>query len=310
VINLSKLLNTYSIIAFDPENRQIGGAMQTHNFGACQSVIWGRHGVGIVASQARSDRFYAFAGLEMMSLGKTAEEVLNNLVSDSNIESNQVAMIDVKGNTAAYTGKKCTPEAGHRVGKNYSCQANMMLKDTVWAAMAEAFENSEGELVDRMMDALEAAENEGGDIRGAQSAVIKIFSPEKVERPWTDCVYDFRVYDSPEPLQELRRLIRVKKAHQQTIAAMNLLNKEAVDDETIALSMQRFDAALSRIPNMDSRLQHQCQYAVSLFCQGKENEALLLLRKVFAADSRWREMVVRIARVYPEEPYTRMLAKV
>ena len=307
----SKLTNTYSIVAFDSENKQIGGAMQTHNFGACNSVIYAEPGVGVIASQAWSDPFYAHVGFEMIRLGRTATQALQGLVAcDPDVQHNQVAIIDVKGNVAAHTGEKCIGEAGHIIGKTCSCQANIMLKDTVWGAMAAAFENSQGELIDRMMDAMEAAEGEGGDIRGAQSAVIKIVSSGQIEKPWQGRICDLRVYDSPEPLKELRRLVNTGRLHLQAIQAHNLLYEENIDDEEIALSMEQFNEAVSKIPNIDSKLQLQVQYALSLLDKGKEDEALPLFRQVFAIDPVWREMVMRVARVNPDKFYSQMLDRI
>ena len=111
-------IHTYSIVAFDPATGRVGAAMQTHNFEACNGVIWVQPGVGAVASQAGSDPFYAFAGFEMMRLGKTAEQTLTSLVEcDAESQHNQVAIIDTSGNVAAFTGEACIPEAGHLTGQ-------------------------------------------------------------------------------------------------------------------------------------------------------------------------------------------------
>lgn len=310
-MNLSRLTGTYSIVAFDPENKQIGAAMQTHNFAACNGVVWAEPRVGAIASQAGSDPFYNVAGFKLMRLGKSAEQVLNSLVQcDPNAQHNQVAMLDVKGTVAAYTGERCIPETGHSIGLNYSCQANIMLKDTVWDAMGKAFENSHGELADRIMMAMEAAEREGGDMRGAQSAVIKIVSTEPADKPWEGNLYDFRVYDNPAPLQELRRLIELGRIHLQAYQAHRALYEEPLDDEKIALSIEQFNQAVSKMPNEDSRLQNQCAYGLSLWSKGKVEEARVLLQKVFATDPRWHEVARRVAKVNPDEPYAKMLDQI
>jgi uncharacterized Ntn-hydrolase superfamily protein len=301
-LNLAAVAHTYSIVAFDPERRQIGGAMQTHNFGACNGVIWVQPGIGVIASQAESDPFYAFAGFEMIRLGKTPAQILNSLTRcDPDAQRNQVAIIDAQGNVAAYTSENCIEEAGHHVGKHYSCQANMMLKNTVWSAMGAAFENTSGELVDRIMAALEAAEQEGGDIRGAQSAVIKVVSSEAVAKPWEGYIYDFRVYDSPQPLKELQRLIDTDRKYQQLIDAEELLyGSNPPDDQKMALSIAQFQEAIGGMPNEDSRLQYQCSYALTLLAKGNRVEALSIFRNVFAANPIYREAVRRVARAEPD----------
>lgn len=183
----------------------------------------------------------------------------------------------------------------------------MMLHDTVWGAMSEAFESVEGPLVDRMMCAMDAAEREGGDVRGAQSAAIKIAVSKRPEKPWEGVIYDFKVYDHPEPLQELRRLVRVRQAHDRTNAAHKLLFEDHIDDDAIAQSMKQFNDALSHIPNLDSKLQHQCAYGLSLLKKGRIHDALSLFREVFEADARWREVIARVVRVNPDRPYAREL---
>lgn len=306
-LNLASLTHTYSIIAFDPEHHQLGGAMQTHNFQACDAVIWLQPGVAAIASQAESNPFYALAGFELLRLGKTAQQVLPALLQcDARAEHNQVAMVDVQGNVAAHTGAHCIRETGHRMGPNYSCQANIMQNDTVWEAMAGAYESSTGELVERLMAALEAAEQAGGDIRGAQSAVIKIVTSERTDGVAYP-IFDFRVYDSPEPLKELRRLIDIKRAHDQAHVAHNLLYEETFDDQKLARSLAQFNEAVHRIPNRDSRLQHQCFYALSLLIKGKPEVALPLLKTIFATDPRWREVARRAIEANADETRPELL---
>jgi uncharacterized Ntn-hydrolase superfamily protein len=301
--NFAAVTHTYSIVAFDPERHQIGGAMQTHNFAACNGVIWVQPGVGVIASQAESDPFYAFAGFDMIRLGKTPAQILDSLTRcDPDARHNQVAIINAQGNVAAYTGENCIGEAGQHVGKHYSCQANMMLKNTVWSAMGAAFENNSGELVDRIMAAMEAAEQEGGDIRGAQSAVIKVVSSEAVAKPWEGYIYDFRVYDSPQPLQELQCLIDTDRKYQQLIDAEELLyGPNLPDDQKMALSLAQFQEAIGHIPNEDSRLQYQCSYALTLLQKGNRAEALSIFRSVFAANPIYREVAKRVARAEPDK---------
>jgi uncharacterized Ntn-hydrolase superfamily protein len=171
--------HTYSIVARDPETGQMGVAVQSHWFSTGSMVTWAEPGVGAIATQSMVEVSYGPLGLHKMQNGKTAPEALRALLAeDKNSEVRQVAMVDAHGNVGVHTGARCIAEAGHHSGVQYSVQANMMLKNTVWPAMASAYENSKCELADRLMAALDAAQAEGGDIRGKQSAAMLIVSGE------------------------------------------------------------------------------------------------------------------------------------
>ncbi len=196
-----QLVHTYSIVARDPDTGQLGVAVQSHYF-AVFLVAWAEAGVGAVATQAFGDPAYGKLGLDMMRARKSAPDALAGLLAADPMKGvRQVAMVDANGQVAAHTGSITIPEAGHIAGEGFSVQANMMLKNTVWPAMAEAYRTASGELVDRLLTALDAAEAEGGDIRGRQSAAILIVEPESSGRPWIDRIFDLRVDDAPEPLR-------------------------------------------------------------------------------------------------------------
>lgn len=301
-INYSEFTNTYSIVAFDPINNQLGIAMQTHNFAACNRVIYAEPGIGVVASQSFTNPMYGFEGIKMMREGKLPKEILKDLIEqDVDSKFRQVGIVDAKGNVATHTGDNCVCEAGHRTGKHYSCQANMMLKNTVWDAMGNAFENCNGELVDCIMDAMEAAEAEGGDIRGAQCAAIIIITAKPIDKPWLGYIYDFKVYDNPSPLQELRRLINLKKATNAINLSNSILNEGSLDSTKIASSIEQFNIALNEIPNEDSRLQHQFYYAMSLLKYGLKDQSISLLKSIFEASPIWKETAARIAKAESNE---------
>src|SRR5271168_4816399 len=209
-----QLVHTYSIVARDPDTGQLGVAVQSHYFAAGSVVTWAEAGVGAVATQASADPAYGKLGLDLMRARKSAPDTLAGLLAaDPMREIRQVAMVDALGRTAAHTGQTTIPEAGHIVGDGFSVQANMMLKNTVWPAMAEAYTSAKGELVDRFLAALDAAEAEGGDIRGRQSAAILIVEGKSSGRPWHDRIFDLRVDDASEPLVEIRRLVAVRRAY-------------------------------------------------------------------------------------------------
>jgi len=173
----SQLAHTYSIVARDPETGEMGVAVESHYFAVGSAVTWAEAGVGIVATQALVEPAYGKLGLDLMRAGKSAPDTLTGLVaSDAANAVRQVAMLDAEGRAAAHTGASTISEAGHIIGEGFSVQANMMLRPTVWPAMAETYQSAKGELVDRLLAVLDAAEGEGGDIRGRQSAAILVVS--------------------------------------------------------------------------------------------------------------------------------------
>ncbi|HSS94663.1 MAG TPA: DUF1028 domain-containing protein [Candidatus Dormibacteraeota bacterium] len=205
---------TYSIVARDPKTGELGVAVQSHYFQVSPAVPWALAGVGAVATQSQVNLSFGPLGLELMQAGHRAEQALRALVAgDPQAEMRQCGIVDAAGGVAAHTGSKCIPAAGHHLGDGFTCQANLMEKDTVWAAMAHAYTTSGAPLPERMMAALEAAEAEGGDIRGKQSAAMLVVTGSPTGRPWDDRIIDLRVEDAAEPLAELRRLLRIKRAY-------------------------------------------------------------------------------------------------
>jgi len=205
---------TYSIVARDKKTGEFGVAVQSHYFQVSPAVPWALAGVGAVATQSRVNVSFGPLGLELLQAGFTAEQALAALIAgDPGAEMRQCAIVDAKGGVAAHTGRECIPAAGHHIGDAFSCQANLMEKDTVWAAMALAYTSTDAPLAERMMAALEAAEAEGGDIRGKQSAAMLVVTGAPKGRFWDDRIIDLRVEDAPDPLPELRRLLRIKRAY-------------------------------------------------------------------------------------------------
>lgn len=208
-------LHTYSIVARDSVTGEMGVAVQSHWFSVGSVVPWAEAGVGAVATQSIAEVSYGPLGLALMRAGKSAPKALQALLqADDHPEWRQVAMIDAQGRVAVHTGEKCIREAGHIAGAQYSVQANLMASDQVWPAMAEAYEGAEGDLADKMLAALEAAQAAGGDIRGRQSAAIVIVKPASSGKPYLDKVVDLRVEDHPAPVKELRRLVKLHRAYE------------------------------------------------------------------------------------------------
>jgi uncharacterized Ntn-hydrolase superfamily protein len=290
-------VHTYSIVARDPQTGQIGVAVQSHWFSVGALVPWAEAGVGAVATQSFVDPSYGKLGLDLMRAGRTAPDALRGLLAaDEGREVRQVAMIDAQGRVAAHTGSKDIPMAGHITGANFSVQANLMLRDTVWPAMARAFGNAKGDLAERMLIALEAAEAEGGDIRGKQSAALIVVSGASTGRPWQDRVFDLRVDDHPEPLRELRRLLIVARAYNHMNAGDLAVEKK--DNEA---ALREYSAAARLVPDNAEMVYW---HAVALVNMQRVDEALPLFAKVFRMDPNWRTLTPRLAKVdqLPDDP--------
>jgi uncharacterized Ntn-hydrolase superfamily protein len=206
---------TYSIVARDPKTGEMGVAVQSHYFSVGSVVPWARSGVGAVATQSMSEISYGPLGLDLMAAGKSATEALSSLLeSDSRRDTRQVGFVDSIGRVSTHTGARCIDYAGHIAGEQFSCQANLMSNASIWSEMAKEFKNrSDLELPERLVATLEAAESAGGDARGKQSAALIVVGPKVFPNPWMGRVMELRVEDSENPLPELKRLVRIRRAY-------------------------------------------------------------------------------------------------
>jgi len=290
-------VHTYSIVARDSVTGELGVAVQSHWFSVGSVVSWAEAGVGAVATQSLAEVSYGPLGLDLMRAGKTAQQALDALLAaDPQRDVRQVAMVDTHGNIAVHTGSKCIAQAGHHPGAQYCVQANLMDKNTVWDAMARAYESSRGDLAERLLAALEAAQREGGDIRGKQSAAILIVPAKSTGRPWADREVDLRVEDAAEPVKEIRRLVEVHRAYEQ----MN------VGDERLALNdvagaMEAYGTAAKLLP---SNPEVKYWAAITMVTAGKEKEALAYFKDVFAKNPKWIEVTRRLpaSGLLPDDP--------
>lgn len=283
-------VNTYSIVARDSVTGQMGVAVQSHWFSVGPLVPWAEAGVGAVATQSFVEVTYGPLGLELMRAGKTAPQALAALLAaDPYTAVRQVAMVDASGNVAAHTGESAIMHAGHRMGAGYSVQANMMLHATVPDAMATAFEQTTGDLAERLLASLEAAQAAGGDIRGRQSAAIVVVGPERTGRPWEGRIFDLRVEDHPEPVAELRRLMHLARAY----AHMNA-GDAALTVGDIAGASREYGAATAMVPDSLTNGEMVFWHAVALASAGRLDEARPLFLRAFAEDENWRELVRRL----------------
>jgi uncharacterized Ntn-hydrolase superfamily protein len=286
-----------SIVARDPATGDLGVAVQSHWFSVGSIVTWAEAGVGAIATQSFVEISYGPLGLDLMRAGKTAPEALSALLSiDPNADVRQVAMVDVNGNVAVHTGGKCIIAAGHHQGEQYSVQANLMENDTVWTAMSKAYEKSDGDLAERLMAALEAAENEGGDIRGRQSAALLIVPGTSQGSPWRERTYDLRIEDHPEPLAELRRLLAVKRAY------IRMDHGDALfADGNVQGALGEYAAAAEMYPESPEVRYWQ---AVTMVGAGQLETALPIFQSVFAEEERWRKLTPRLpaSGLLPNDP--------
>jgi len=288
---------TYSIVARDPATGALGVAVQSHYFSVGGIVPWAEAGVGAVATQAMGEPAYGALGLELMRGGKSAPDALRALVAgDPGEATRQVAIVDARGGVAAHTGARCIAHAGHRTGDNVSVQANMMERDTVPDAMLAAYQSAAGDLAGRLLATLDAAEAEGGDIRGRQSAAILVVNGGKPGQPWWAArELELRVEDHVDPLPELRRLVTLKRAYQ---ASDDGLGQVLRGDVAGGLAeMERGYAAAPDNPEI------AFWYALAL-SRTRPDEARTLLAQARRVEPRWAELLRRLpaAGLFPDDP--------
>ncbi len=301
-------VSTYSIVARDGKTGDMGVAVQSHWFSVGSIVAWAEAGVGAVATQSLVDVRYAPGGLALIRGGRTADQALAALLAtDDAAAVRQVAMIDAAGRVGAHTGEKCIPEAGHSTGRAkdgtvYSCQANLMRNPTVPQSMASAFDEAcaaakPAPLAERLLAALIAAQADGGDIRGKQSAAILVVRATTTGRPWEDRLVDLRIEDHAEPVQEMQRLLRLHRAYEH----MNAGDK-AIEEKDPDSAMEEYNAARALAPGNAEVLFWS---AVSLVTVGRVNEALPLLAEAYKdTQGDWRETLRRLpkAGLLPDDP--------
>jgi uncharacterized Ntn-hydrolase superfamily protein len=325
------LAHTFSIVARDPQTGDIGVAVQSHWFSVGSVVPWAEAGVGAVATQSFVDSSYGPLGLSVMKAGRTAPDALRGLLNaDPGREVRQVGFIDVNGRVATYTGCNDVASAGNevgselvnetvsgtaapcaadhastfRVGRDFAVQANMMANDRIWPAMAKAYRETKGDLADRMLAALDAAQAAGGDQRGRQSAALIVVKGKSSGKPWDDQIFNVRVEDNPEPLKELRRLVALARAYNHMNAGD--LATEHHDNEGALREYAAAEELASQTPDVPaSRLAEMLYWhASALVNMGGVDEALPLFKKCFALQKSWVEMTPRLPKsgLLPDDP--------
>jgi uncharacterized Ntn-hydrolase superfamily protein len=230
--HFQKLAHTYSIVAYDSATGDLGVAVQSKFPNVGGIVPWGRAGVGAVATQSLGNTAYGERGLDLLAQGATAEEALRIVMrTDTMLQDRQVGVVDARGNAVSFTGKTTFDWAGGRVGadgrtggqaggkgavvagRHYAAQANIMVSDQTVKNMAETYERTRGGLDDRLVAALKAGQAGGGDKRGMQSAALLVVRKNGGYLGANDRFIDIRVYDAPDPIAELERLLALHKLH-------------------------------------------------------------------------------------------------
>lgn len=283
------LTHTYSIVARDSVTGDIGVAVQSHWFSVGSVVSYAKAGVGVVATQSLVNPSYGPKGIALMEQGLSPQQALDALLANDTGEMyRQVAFLDVNGNVATHTGSLCIDMAGHKQGKNFSAQANMMLKSTVWDAMAVTFENTKGSLQQRILASLKAAENEKGDIRGKQSAAILIVKGKSTNNDYLDTVIDLRVEDHENPIEELERLVNIHRAY-------DFMNKGdlAMEEGNSKKAEQLYLNAQKLFPE---NLEMQYWYAINLLNNKEYDKAHGILVSIFEKDKNWKTLTKRIVK--------------
>ncbi len=305
-VNRSQIAHTYSIVARDSLTGEMGVAVQSHWFSVGSMVTWAEAGIGAIATQSFVNPSFGPRGLDLLRSGQSAQQTVDKLIEeDVGRAVRQLAIVDVHGNVAVYTGDHCIPEAGNQTGKGYSVQANMMLKNSIWPAMARAYENAKGPLAERLVTALEAAEKEGGDIRGRQSAALLIVRGTNTGKVWEDRLIDLRVEDDTDPVGEIKRLLKVQRAYDYMNAG-----DLAIEKNDIPGALKAYLTAEEMFPeNLEMKYWH----AVSLANVGKVTESLAIFKSVFSQNMNWWLLTERLPGVglltVSDEDYQRIISQ-
>jgi uncharacterized Ntn-hydrolase superfamily protein len=275
---------TYSIVARDPETGALGVAVQTCMFAVGTIVPWARAGVGAVATQAFAERAYGPRCLASMADRHSAEAALTAARAADPIPAmRQVGVVDAHGSVASFTGDLCIEYAGHLIGDGYAVQANMMASPDVWSAMAVAYEGSSGAFAPRLLAALVAAEEAGGDARGAMSAALKVVDGTRRDDPGDGVLVDVRVDDHERPLDELGRLLEVSDAFGHYSRAV-----DAIGSGDIGALRREIDAAHALLPADENVLFVR---AGALLFEGRIDEGTSALRALIARRPGWATIV-------------------
>ncbi len=280
--------HTFSIVARDAETGEMAVGVQSHWFSVGSVVPWGKSGVGVVATQSFVSERYGYEGLQLLEQNYTPKKALEKLKQQDQAKAfRQVAILDAKGEIAVHTGQKCIAHAQHKIGDNFSVQANMMLNETVVEKMYEAFKNHKNlALAERVVKAMKAAQAAGGDIRGKQSGALIVVGPEKAQQPWNDKRIDLRVDDHKTPIKELERLLKVHRAYDY----MNQ-GDVAMENNDVKAALKAYSKAEALEP---TNLEMKFWKAVALANSGDVKTSVPIFERIFEIDKNWQRLLKRL----------------
>lgn len=240
MMNKDQIVATFSIVGFDPKTKELGIAVQSKFLGVGSVVPWAKAGVGAVATQSYANTSYGPNGLELMASGRSAQDTIDLLVAkDEGRESRQVGIVDANGNAATFTGNDCYDWAGGITGPNVAAQGNILVNKETVEMMVGNFKKSDGELSERLLSALDAGQNAGGDSRGKQSAALLVVKEQGGYGGFNDKYIDLRVDDHPEPIKELIRLHKLQQLYFSKTKANHILGiKGEIKEQLISLLSQ------------------------------------------------------------------------
>lgn len=294
---------TFSIVAYDPVNGELGVAVQSKFFAVGTVVPWAQVGVGAIATQSYANTTYGPRGLTMLESGMTPQQVMDSLVkSDEMRARRQAGIIDAKGNAVTYTGDSCLAWAGGKTGQYYACQGNILVSQGVVDAMASAYEASKGELAERLLNAMEAGQRQGGDSRGMQSMALLVVKDQGGYSGYTDRYIDLRVDDAKDPFKEMRRLMRI----QQGIKHLQIAGRHYRDKNLDAAVKEAERAVLADPTNADCHYDYACYLSLS----GKKDDALLALRKALQLNPKMADLAKKdgdLSSIRPAASFKKMV---
>ncbi len=233
---------TFSIVGYDPQEKEWGIAVQSKFLGVGAVVPFAKAGVGAVATQSYANTAYGPQALELMAQGKSAEEAMELITKDDpDKEMRQVGLIDAEGNPATFTGTYCYDWAGGITGKHFAAQGNILVDENTVKAMAETFETTEGSLAQRLLQALNAGQQAGGDSRGQQSAALLVVKEKGGYGGYNDRYIDLRVDDHPDPITELIRIYSLQQLYFAKAKPENVVAVEGEVRETVVHHLKRLD---------------------------------------------------------------------
>jgi uncharacterized Ntn-hydrolase superfamily protein len=291
---LASLSSTFSIVAFDPETKDLGVGVQSRYFSVGSAVPWAEAGIGAVATQSFVNLTYGPKGLALLGQGIAVDEILEKLTKeDPGRDFRQIGIIDAKGNAASYTGRSCLDWAGSRTGKGFTVQGNILTGKEVVDQMAEMFESTKGALPDKIMAALKGAEAAGGDARGRQSSALLVVRKnckgEGVHR-----LIDLRVEDHRDPIGELQRLLTMHRIYRLIDEGEEFMAREMNED-----ALRIIEEAIILDPKSDDAY---IDLGMINLKRGRKEEAIVALKKALELNPKMKSLIPQLPKSGMMEP--------